>query len=326
MFIDSNIWLDLYHYSNNDLIEFSKLQDSIEVDYCLFVTDQVVNEVLRNRDAKVADAYKQFKDIKIKTPNICKGYEEYKTFELTLKTVYTLHRDLCKKLDEDIYNEKLHADIIINALFVKARRIHYTQEIMEAAKTRYSLGNPPGKNNSNGDAVNWESLLAAIPNGEDVFFISEDKDFISALNGQNICSYLNKEWTSRKGSKIFFYTSLSAFFNEHLKAISLKTEEEKNRQIALLFNVGNFRNAHSIIARLSTYSYFSDEQTNVICQAAASTNQIWGIISDDDINEFYRGILKGREEIVRDDETLQWLYNKIFPEKRIKIDDDESSF
>ena len=227
MFIDSNIWLDLYHYSSNDLIEFSKLNDSIGVDYSLFISDQVVNEVVRNRDSKVADAYKQFKDIKIKTPNICKGYEEYKTFDITLKTLYSLHRDLCKKIDEDINNETLHADIIINALFAKAKRIPYTHDIIEAAKTRYSLGNPPGKNNSNGDAVNWESLLATIPNGEDIFIISEDKDFASPLNGENISSFLSKEWVSRKESKVFFYTSLSAFFNEHLKAINLKTEEKK---------------------------------------------------------------------------------------------------
>lgn len=315
IFIDANIWLDLYHFSSNDLDEFSKLKDAIGVDYRLYITDQVVNEVLRNRDSKVSDAYRQFKEIKIKVPNLSKGYDEFKTLERLLKDVYRVHRDLCRKIDDDIMNDNLHADKIINDLLAKSTRISYSSELIEAAKTRYSLGNPPGKNNSYGDAINWESLLSAVSNGEDLFFISEDRDFASALDGQSISSFLRKEWENRKKSKIFFYTSLPTFFNEHLTAIRLKTEEEKNRQIALLYSSGNFRSAHMNIGRLAKYSSFSKDQVRALCQAAQNNDQIGGIIMDDDIRTFYETLLLGNDDIVNEDIAVKWVHDRLTQEE-----------
>ena len=48
LFIDSNIWLSIYHFTNDDLEQFKKLKDLINRDIKLFIPLQVYDEVIRN--------------------------------------------------------------------------------------------------------------------------------------------------------------------------------------------------------------------------------------------------------------------------------------
>ncbi len=43
-------------------------------------------------------------------------------------------------------------------------------------------GNPPGKRNSSGDALSWESLLAVVPSGTALNLITGDSDFQNPLD------------------------------------------------------------------------------------------------------------------------------------------------
>lgn len=45
LFIDSNIWLSLYHFTNDDLVQFGKLKELNGTDIKLFVPQQVYDEV-----------------------------------------------------------------------------------------------------------------------------------------------------------------------------------------------------------------------------------------------------------------------------------------
>ena len=60
LFIDANIWLSLYHFSSDDLEQFSKLKELVGTDIRLFIPSQIRNEVQRNRDAKIKDALTKF--------------------------------------------------------------------------------------------------------------------------------------------------------------------------------------------------------------------------------------------------------------------------
>lgn len=51
LFIDSNIWLSLYHFTSDDLTQFEKLKDFLDKDIRLWIPHQVYDEVLRNREA-----------------------------------------------------------------------------------------------------------------------------------------------------------------------------------------------------------------------------------------------------------------------------------
>jgi len=48
LFIDTNIWLSLYHFTNDDLNQFNKLKDMLDDGIRLFVPRQVKDEITRN--------------------------------------------------------------------------------------------------------------------------------------------------------------------------------------------------------------------------------------------------------------------------------------
>ena len=56
LFLDSNIWLSLYHFSGDDLEQFSKLKELNGTILKIYIPEQTRNEVQRNRDAKIKDA------------------------------------------------------------------------------------------------------------------------------------------------------------------------------------------------------------------------------------------------------------------------------
>ena len=80
IFIDTNVYLKFYHYSNDELEELRKLIVLIEQEeITLYVPRQVYNEFTRNREVKIADALKTFKEDKLNNsfPIFLKEYPEY---------------------------------------------------------------------------------------------------------------------------------------------------------------------------------------------------------------------------------------------------------
>ena len=73
-----------------------------------------------------------------------------------------------------------------------------SDEILEALGNRVQVGNPPGKAQSFGDAINWETLLRAAPDGEDLLLVSADGDYASALDRSSLDGFLRQEWLDRK--------------------------------------------------------------------------------------------------------------------------------
>jgi hypothetical protein len=76
------------------------------------------------------------------------------------------HAALIDQITTDACNSKLKADITIGSLIELAKAIDITPAIYQRAEQRHARGNPPGKANSLGDAINWEALLDALPKAE----------------------------------------------------------------------------------------------------------------------------------------------------------------
>jgi len=321
IFIDSNIWLDLYHFSSDDLNQFGKLKDMIGRDVRIFFNQQVADEVARNRTAKVKDAYNQFKSISIRVPNLCKGYQEYETFIEVKKTLERIHRELCNRINDDIAKESLRADVVMEEI-VKLLDVCPIDACVPKARERYERGNPPGKNNSLGDAINWEFLLDRVPNGEPLFLVSADKDFRSTIDDLALDGFLEKEWKRTKGSDVFFYPSLSQFINRHLKDIELVSEQEKDELIGKLREAGSFARTHSIIRSLRSFSSYTDEQAQTLVDIAEDNSQVGGIVSDPDLYAFYRGVLSGRDDLVSQERHASLMRRLDLIEKDAESDDD----
>jgi len=303
LFVDTNIYLDFYHFSKDDLEELKKLVDVIKKgEINLIVTSQVVEEIKRNRDSKIADAYKQFVDSKLelKIPEMCKSYSEFSIIKTALRTIDTARTKLQEELDNSIRDHSLQADTLIQQLLDKATSID-TTKYLGLARERYDFGTPPGKNDSYGDALNWIGLLKKLNGKEDLCFISDDKDFKSPFNINEMSSYLVNEWERNKGSKIFFYTKLSDFFKNHHQDIQLKIEEEKNKWIEELETSPNFKYTHHVITQLSNYVSFTDEQLNKLASIAVQNSQVNSILDDEDVKEFYQNILKDKYDRIDKD-------------------------
>ena len=224
LFLDSNVWLALYDSPHRDLEELEKLVRVVEKGrVTLFLPEQVFNEVRRNRDKKIANDIEELQaEILIEeVPPVFFNLPEYKSFAQTRRNYERARERLIARLVDDFEHGRLPADHLIDRLFAAGRRIAITAEILLHARDRYDLGNPPGKEASYGDAVNWECLLAEVPPGEDLHLVTRDRDFASRIDRSRLSPFLKEEWGEKKGGQIFFYTRLSAFCRDHLPEVRL---------------------------------------------------------------------------------------------------------
>lgn len=86
LFIDSNVWLSLYHFTNDDLAQFGKLKEILGQDIKLYIPKQVYDEVLRNREAKLKDA---FNALKSKVFNILRSARSMTSMRNLMLTILT---------------------------------------------------------------------------------------------------------------------------------------------------------------------------------------------------------------------------------------------
>jgi predicted nucleic acid-binding protein len=145
IFIDSNIFLNFYDFHHEDLERLAQLAELVESGGIeLFTTKQVRNEVYRHRETRLAEAYEKFKASKvaIEMPVVCQAYPEYSEIKKTQSKLFDIKSKLSKKLWSDITSRSLEADKIIKRLLDVATEID-SDSVLEKAKTRYALGNPP---------------------------------------------------------------------------------------------------------------------------------------------------------------------------------------
>lgn len=293
LFIDTNVFLSFYHLSNDDLEEIHKLAVLLEKgDMKLWLPEQVKDEFKRNRENKISDALKKLKEQQKKPqfPQICKDYAEYTDIRELQEEYGKKLSTLIEKISDDVETKSLKADEKIEELFEKASIIETTPELVEKARFRMDVRNPPGKDGSLGDAINWEGLLASVPDKEDLYLVADDKDYYSVLDENSMKDFLSDEWHKKKSSKLSFYRRLSLFFKEHYPHIKLATELEKELAIKSLVNSGSFASTHSAITKLAKYAEFNKSHLNELAQVAISNNQIYCIICDTDVCEFYKTV------------------------------------
>jgi hypothetical protein len=304
LFIDTNVFLSFFHLTSEDLEELRKLSALVsEKRVRLCLPEQVVHEFERNREAKIQDALRHLREqrLNLQFPAICKGYDEYNELRRLQREYEAQHTALLNRLNESVRAETLHADEVISELFGAATVLPTTDDLVALARRRSELGNPPGKQGSIGDAVNWEALLVEVPKGEALFFVTQDKDYLSPLHDQAFNAFLLSEWRHKKAADLSFYSRLSTFFKEHFPKIQLASEAEKEMQIADLARSSNFSMTHNLIAKLSQHAEFSTAQAADIVSAALSNNQVTWIATDEDVRTFLAGIVSRYGETLPED-------------------------
>jgi hypothetical protein len=102
VFIDTNVFLSLYNFSEDDLDKLEKLNHYLSkscLNLCL--TNQVRDEFFRNRESIISTALKKFQNEKFNfsTPIIARNFqEEYQELDKIKKKYEEKHYALCKRL------------------------------------------------------------------------------------------------------------------------------------------------------------------------------------------------------------------------------------
>ena len=294
LFIDTNILLSFYSLNQEDLSELNKLIDAIKrQQITLLLTDQIIDEFNRNREQRIDGAIKSLRNqtFNPQFPQLCEDYPEVDTLRESLKHYEQAHAILINKILTDIKSRTLKADLIIQSLFSLGKKLTGNSTILDRARLRMAVGNPPGKNNSLGDAINWECLLDETPAGKDLFFITGDKDYCSALNEDEFSDFLLNDWYSKKQTKIYFYKRLSGFCKEQFPEIAIASVRDKEFLIRDLVNSQSIGDTQKAIAKLSYYQEFTAAQVNTIITAAISNRQVVWSIEDERVRSFISSVV-----------------------------------
>lgn len=293
VFIDTNILLNFFHFSKDELDTLSNVFASHKHGSAkVHLTQQVRDEFTRNREAKIKDALKRFKGVKFaaQLPSFMKGYVEYNDIKKLSVKLQQKTKSILEQVDADIAARDLLADRLIGDIFTRSKVIKTSKKIYEQATMRMAIGNPPGKNRSIGDAINWLLLLQSVPNDEDIHVISEDGDFYSCLNEDIVHPFLEEEWTEKKNSSIRVYRTLSMFMGEHFDGVAFSFDKDKDALIEELRYAGSFAASHGLIEELESYSYFSLKEVKKILSAAVENGQFGMIVGDYDVSDFLNRI------------------------------------
>jgi predicted nucleic acid-binding protein len=299
LFIDTNILLSFYALNQEDLAELHKLIETIDKQQItLLLTDQVVDEFNRNREQRIDGAIKSLRTqtFNPQFPQLCEDYPEIDILREALKHYEQAHGSLTKKILADIKTKTLTADRIIQSLFSLGKKFVPTPTILDRARLRMGIGNPPGKNNSLGDAINWECLLDQVSEHEDLYFVTGDKDYCSPLNDDEFSEFLLTEWYNKKQTKIYFYKRLSSFCKEQFPEITLATVRDKEFLIRELVNSQSIANTQAAIAKLSYYSEFTAAQVNTIVSAAIANRHVVWSIEDDLVRSFLSSVVANNKQ------------------------------
>lgn len=299
VFIDTNVFLSFYHLTSDDLEELEKLAVLLRQSKVrLWLPEQVRMELRRNRENKIFDALKRLRnqDLNLQFPALCKEYGEYGELRQYQRDYRQAHASLIERVTGAVEAESLKADLTIRKLFARAEDIATDEEILNRARLRHDVGNPPGKKESLGDGINWEALLARVPEEETLHFISDDKDYYSPIDSQRFDSFLLDEWTNAKDADLVSYRRLSSFFKAHFPNIRLATELEKDLLIRDLAGSGSFARTHTLIRRLKNHTDFTASQVDDIVAAANSNSQIYLIGQDANVKDFLTNVIADHEE------------------------------
>lgn len=322
VFIDTNILLNFFHFSKDELDALNNVFASHEHGSAkVHLTQQVCDEFRRNRENKIKDALKRFKEVKFaaQLPSFMKGYEEYTSIRKLSAELQQLSKSIMEKADKDIADRNLLADALIRDIFARSEILPTSNEVFSAASMRMAIGNPPGKNDSIGDAINWTVLLQSVPNGEDLHVISEDGDYYSTINEDAVHPFLEEEWKKTKESYLFVYRTLSAFMKEHFDGVAFSFDKTKDALIDDLSCSGSFSFTHQLISKLEAYSYFSLKEIERILDAAIENSQFGWIVTDYDVSDFLSRVAIPRRAEISKIEHLEIL-EKVTEEQKVRAE------
>lgn len=318
--IDTNILLSLYDYTDDDLQKLEELANAVESGkVVLYLARQTVDEFKRNRAGKLAEIIaaleKKPKGDK-SLPRICDGFAERDAFLESMEAALALRAELIKQVRLKASAGELTADGLIAKLMAAAKTLDYDAKTLEAARLRRDLGQPPGKRDSLGDQLIWETLLASVAPAQPLTILSRDGDWSSPLTGQ-VDPVLAKEWADhKKGAALTLAKTLNEFLKSMEIDVEVSNDPDKDFQVNRLCNSSNFGMTHAAVEKLSAYDHFNPAQVAKMVEAFFENSQIGWISGDDDVNEFYTKLVANHAPLI-ESEMVEKMLGQLHPKQLV---------
>jgi len=266
LFIDVNIYLNYFKMSSENtdsldvLLKILKTKDNLR----LLLPEQVLQEYSRNR-SNIANetelVLKKQKKLKLSLPPAVRNWSEAKEAKRLFKRLNSYYGKIIKRYNGELKNENSRVDKIINEIFDKATKISEEKNIMDRAYYRMLKGNPPGKKNSYGDAIIWESILDRWTN-ENLAIVTNDGDWLEKYDKKSLNRFLFQEWQEKAKKRIKVYSSLGKFINNFKKKPIIKKKtikrEEKLGIMANIVQAGiSIKDTASTMGGLASSAYIT---------------------------------------------------------------------
>lgn len=222
--VDTNIYLQSYA---DDRIE-PLLTVLAKAKADLLVTDQIVDEVHRNRLGVVTKRINESanKSVVVEATLLYLIGDEVarealrKDIQEVTKKSKEIHARLESRLTDAVQAIADGKDRVSKALEVLfATPIAPTDDQLNRARTRKERGNPPGKRQDPlGDQINWEVFLDSLNEAREVWIVTKDRDFVYERGGRLLLDpLLARELQNRGVDKVHCFNALSDAL-EHYKA------------------------------------------------------------------------------------------------------------
>jgi predicted nucleic acid-binding protein len=294
LFIDTNIFLSFYAYTSDDVEELRKLSSLIKTGQLkLFLTEQVKDEFYRNREDKLKESIREFGKASVSDsiPRFMEKYSSINNYRKARNALLKAKDDAITQAQKEAAEGAMAADTLFRELVDAAGVVKVTAKVYEAATRRMALGNPPGKQGSLGDRINWEILLAHAPQGADLHIVSRDGDFASPLlPAPN--SFLLDEWSNKTNGILHLHDQLKPLLKKHFPHIKLAIDAERRAAVEKLTMSGNFATTHAAVDGLTPLvGVLTSEDIHELVEAATSNSQITWILGDEDVHNLYSKLL-----------------------------------
>lgn len=231
IFIDTNVYLRLYDRKNDARFDVEFIDLLVNIKDRIFITKQMVDEIDRNKIKAFSDIFNQYiKNCKIDKVDIpdymnYKKIKEYNNELEKIKGQVSNIKSSLENIKKEIISDMLNSKDLISKKLkpILDNCVAPDEDIINKAKLRKKLGNPPGKKQDPvGDELNWEQYLSYLKENKksinNITIISKDKDFFQQEVEPNVLNlYLKKEIDEifKDGIEVKCYSKLKDFITDN---------------------------------------------------------------------------------------------------------------
>ena len=239
LFIDANRYIALYRTEKGKL----GLDALAEQASRIFVTQQVVDEVLRNKVAAtaalLADQLREHKlqPFKVADHRFGTSEERHASIRDKIGQVSEIIRQINeeeKALALDMLDKVSRSDdpVSMTLATIFAKAVQPSETELQLARRRKEVGNPPGKRKDVlGDQLSWQQLLTHLADKRRLWIITSDGDYATQYYDRHFVNAFLLDELQRAGVNAFLFPDLLSGIKDFAEQTGVPAEQLPSEEI-----------------------------------------------------------------------------------------------